>query len=52
MAVNFAKLPELLRGPPPDERGVTRLQPQIHDSPRDVRLAPNSGSIAAIHYMT
>jgi hypothetical protein len=30
----------------------TRSQPRIHDSPRNVRLAPNSGSIAAMHYLT
>ena len=35
MAVNFAKLPELLRGLAADKRGVTRSQPQIHDSPRN-----------------
>jgi hypothetical protein len=29
MAVNFAKLPELLRRSPPIKRGVTRLQPHI-----------------------
>jgi hypothetical protein len=27
MTVNFAKLPELLRRSPPDERGVTESQP-------------------------
>ena len=31
IATNFAKLPELLRGAPPIKRGVTRLQPHIHD---------------------
>ena len=35
-----------------DERGLRWLQPQIHDSPRKFRLAPNSGSIAAMHYLT
>ena len=30
MTVNFAKLPELLRGPPPISE---RSQPQIHNSP-------------------
>jgi hypothetical protein len=29
IAANIAKLPELLRGPPPIKRGVTRLQPHI-----------------------
>ena len=29
MAVNFAKLPELVRRSPPIKRGVTRLQPHI-----------------------
>jgi hypothetical protein len=29
MAVNFADLPELLRGPPP----ISESQPQIHNSP-------------------
>ena len=32
-----------------DKPGVTRLQ---HDNPRNVRLAANSGSIAAMHYLT
>src|SRR6478672_1936606 len=27
-----------------DKRGVTRSQPQIHDSPRNVRLAPAGSS--------
>jgi hypothetical protein len=31
IAANIAKLPELLGGPPPTKRGVTRLQPHIHD---------------------
>jgi hypothetical protein len=31
---------------------VTRLQRHIHDGPRHVRLHPNSGSIAATHYLT
>jgi hypothetical protein len=31
-----------------DKRGVTRLHPHIHDSQRNVRLAPNCGSIAAM----
>ena len=35
MTVNFAKLPERLRAVAADKRGVTRSQPQIHDSPRD-----------------
>ena len=52
IAANVAKLPELLRGPPPIKRGVTRLQPHIHDGPRHVRLNPNAGSIAATHYLT
>jgi hypothetical protein len=29
IAANIAKLPELLRGPPPIKRGLTRLQPHI-----------------------
>ena len=29
IAANIAKLPELLRRPPPIKRGVTRLQPHI-----------------------
>ena len=33
MAVNFAKLPE--QSAAADKRGVTRSQPQIHDSPRN-----------------
>ena len=38
IAVNFAKLPELLRYlVAADKRGVTRSQPQIHDGPRNVR---------------
>ena len=34
MAVNFAKLPDLLRQPcrQADKRGVTRMQPHIHES--------------------
>jgi hypothetical protein len=37
MAVNFAKLPDLLRQPLPtsrqaDKQGVTRMQPHIHES--------------------
>ena len=35
-----------------DKRGVTRSQPHIHDSPRKFHLAPNSGSIAAMRYLT
>ena len=34
MTVNFAKLPER-RVIAADKRGVTRSQPQIHDSPRN-----------------
>jgi hypothetical protein len=41
MTVNFTKLPELLRRDSADKRGVTRLQPQIRDSPRNIRLDPN-----------
>jgi len=43
IAVNVAKLPELLGGPPPTKRGGTRFH---------VRLDPKSGSIAATHYLT
>jgi hypothetical protein len=39
MAANFAKLPEIDTASA-DKRGVTRLQSHIHDSPRNVRLAP------------
>jgi len=52
IAVNIAKLAELRRGPPPIKRGVTRLEPQFHDSPHNVGLDPKSGSIAATHYLT
>ena len=31
IAANIAKLPELLRRTAADKRGVTRLQPHIHD---------------------
>jgi hypothetical protein len=31
IAANIAKLPERLRRSPPIKRGVTRLQPHIHD---------------------
>ena len=31
IAANIAKLPELLRRTSADKRGVTRLQPHIHD---------------------
>ena len=33
----------------PDKQGVTRSQPQIHDSPRKFRLAPNSGRVMGHH---
>jgi hypothetical protein len=39
MAANIAKLPELLRGPPPIKRGVTRLQPHISRQSAQCRLA-------------
>ena len=35
-----------------DKRGVTRLQPHISRQSTQVRLDPNSGSIAATHYLT
>jgi hypothetical protein len=35
-----------------DKRGVRGRSRTFHDSPRDVRLAPNSGSIAATNYLT
>jgi hypothetical protein len=41
MASNFAKLP--IASVAPDKRGVTGSQPQIHDSPRNIRLYPNCG---------
>ena len=40
MAVNFAELPELLRGPPPIKRGVTRLQPHISRQSAQCPLRP------------
>jgi hypothetical protein len=52
IAANIAKLPELLRGPPPIKRGVTRLQPHISRCPRHVGLASDRGSITATHYLT
>jgi hypothetical protein len=48
----LAKLPELLRGTPPKSdpsRGATAT---LHDSPRNVRLSSNSGSIAASRQVT
>ena len=32
-----------------DKRGVTGLQPHIHDSPRKFRLTPNSGRVVGHH---
>ena len=40
MAVNFAKLPELVRRSPPIKRGVTRLQPHISRESHNVPLRP------------
>jgi hypothetical protein len=40
IAANIAKLPELLRGPPPIKRGVTRLQPHISRQFAQCRLRP------------
>ena len=40
IAANIAKLPELLRGPPPIKRGVTRLQPHISRQSAQCRLRP------------
>jgi hypothetical protein len=50
IAVNIAKLPELLRRSPPIKRGVTRLQPHISRQSDNVGLDPKSGSIAATQY--
>jgi hypothetical protein len=40
IAANIAKLPELLRGPPPIKRGVTRLQPHISRQSAQCPLRP------------
>src|ERR1700674_5402838 len=40
IAANIAKLPELLRVPPPIKRGVTRLEPYISRQSAQCRLRP------------
>jgi len=50
MTVNFTKLLGLLRRFATDKQGVTRSQPQIHDSRANAR-PPNSGSFGAMHYL-
>jgi hypothetical protein len=51
IAVNIAKLPELLRGRAPKGERWRDCSRTLHDSPRNVRLDPNSRSIAAMHYL-
>ena len=50
MAVNFAKLPDLLRQPcrQADKRGVTRMQPHIHESVPCRLVLQLCGSIAEL----
>ena len=48
IAANITKLPELLRGPTAEKRGVTRLQPHPSRQSRNVGLDPTFRSIAAM----
>jgi len=52
MAANFAKLPGAAAQADVEGRGVTRLRRTLRDTPRNVRFALNSGSIAASRQVT